>query len=79
MYCRLWRCARSTTLIHALLCSAVHVTLTCALLDADPGALHVGGLGVDGGVVEGVGGQALEAVVSRRALHGGHLGTAVGG
>ena len=76
----LYRCSRimPTMLIHVRFC-AVRDPLTCALLDADSRALHVGGLGVDCGVVEGIGRQALEAVVSRRALHRGHLGSAVGG
>lgn len=44
--------------------------LTCSLLDANSGTLQIGGLGVDGSVIEGVRGQAIKAVLTFQASDG---------
>ena len=57
----------------------LQIVLTCALLDTDSGPLQVGSLGVDGGVVERVRGQAVETVSALGAPDGDLLSSTVAG
>ena len=52
---------------------------TCPLLHADSRSLQVGGLGEHCGVVESVRGQAIEAVITRRASDSNLLSATLGG
>ena len=69
--------------IHFTILSDISVTgkcdLTCPLLDAHSGPLQVGGLDVHGGIVERVGGQAVEAVAAFRASDSDFLSSSLGG